>query len=60
MAKFKTREELKDLVDHFASDVTPVGMDVVYVHAIILDKLVGIETRLEKMEAAIEKLQSGV
>ena len=46
----KTREELQHLVELIHSDNSPVGMDAVYVHALILDKLQGIERRLEALE----------
>ena len=46
----KTRDELQHLVELIHSDSSPVGMDAVYVHALILDKLQGIERRLEALE----------
>ena len=46
----KTREELQDLIKLIASDTSPVGMDAVYVHALILDKLTEIEARLQRLE----------
>ena len=46
----KTREELQGLIEAIASDQSPVGMDAVYVHALILDKLQQIEQRLEALE----------
>jgi len=50
VADFKTREELWAIVDHIASADSPVGMDAVYVHALILDKLRAIERRLDALE----------
>ena len=46
----KTKEELQSLIEKIASDKSPVGMDAVYVHALILDKLEKIEARLEQIE----------
>jgi len=48
----KTKEELKEIIDEIASDASPVGMDAVYVHAVILDKLQQIEQRLSRLEDA--------
>ena len=42
----KRKEELQDLIELIASENSPVGMDAVYVHALILDKLSNIEERL--------------
>lgn len=46
----KPKSELKDVIDKIASADSPVGMDAVYVHALILDKLSQIEKRLEALE----------
>ncbi len=46
----KAKSELQDLIERIASKDSPVGMDAVYVHALILDKLESIEARLEKLE----------
>ena len=48
----KSKEQLQPLIEQIASDASPVGMDAVYVHALILDKLAAIEERLEALEAA--------
>lgn len=48
----KTKEELQAIVSQIAKADSPVGMDAVYVHAIIIDKLTQIERRLEALEAA--------
>ena len=48
----KGKEELQEIIGQIASDQSPVGMDAVYVHAIILDKLMQIEQRLERLEAS--------
>ena len=49
----KPKEELQSIIDQIASADSPVGMDAVYVHALILDKLQGIEERLQHLEKAI-------
>ena len=46
----KSKSELGHLVELIHSDSSPVGMDAVYVHALILDKLQSIEQRLERLE----------
>lgn len=46
----KTKDALRPIIDQIASDASPVGMDAVYVHALILDKLSDIERRLEQLE----------
>lgn len=50
----KAREELQDIIREIVSDKSPVGMDAVYVHALILDKLERIEQRLTALEARAE------
>ncbi len=47
----KQKSELQPIIDRIASADSPVGMDAVYVHALILDKLEQIERRLERLEA---------
>lgn len=51
----KPKSELQDVIDQIASANSPVGMDAVYVHALILDKLEKMEKRLEALEAAVKK-----
>lgn len=46
----KSKAELQPIIDRIASDASPVGMDAVYVHALILDKLSAIERRLDELE----------
>lgn len=46
----KPKEELQDIIDQISSDESPVGMDAVYVHALILDKLTRLEERIENLE----------
>ena len=48
----KRKDELQPLIDKIASEDNPVGMDVVYVHALILDKLSNMEDRLRAIEEA--------
>ena len=48
----KPKAELESLIAQIASAESPVGMDAVYVHALILDKLAAIEDRLDRIEAA--------
>lgn len=51
----KSKSELEPIIDKIASDKSPVGMDAVYVHALILHKLENIENRLKQIEAKLEK-----
>ncbi len=55
----KTKAELEAIVREIAKPDSPVGMDPVYVHAIIIDKLTDIQARLERLEAASAKKQFG-
>jgi len=55
----KAKSELQPIIDQIASDASPVGMDAVYVHALILDTLSRIEHRLELVEGEIERLSAG-
>lgn len=50
----KPKEELQDIIDQISSDKSPVGMDAVYVHALILDKLTRLEERIENLERKAE------
>ncbi len=47
----KSRAELQPLIDKISSPDSPVGMDAVYVHALILDRLTQIEARLAALDA---------
>ena len=49
----KAKHELRDLIDKIASADSPVGMDAVYVHALILDQLNEIRQRLERLETTV-------
>jgi len=46
----KTRAELESIIQRISSADSPVGMDAVYVHALIIDKLLELEQRLERLE----------
>ncbi len=46
----KTKSELQPIIDLIASAESPVGMDAVYVHALILDRLESLDRRLEQLE----------
>ena len=47
-------EDLQSIIDEIKSDQSPVGMDAVYVHALIVDKLMQIEQRLAS--GAVERV----
>ena len=49
----KTKEELQDIISLIASPDSPVGMDAVYVHAVILDRLQSISDRLDRLEKTV-------
>ena len=49
----KAIEDLQDLIDQIRSEESPVGMDAVYVHALILDRLTAIENRLQEIETGL-------
>ena len=51
----KHRDELQALIAKIASADSPVGMDAVYVHALILDKLTQIEARPDSLEKSVGK-----
>lgn len=51
----KTKSELEPIIELIRSAESPVGMDAVYVHALILDKLTEIERRLDRLEAQEER-----
>ncbi len=53
----KTKEELLPIIENIASADSPVGMDAVYVHALILDQLSQISDRLLRLEARVNDLQ---
>ena len=51
----KTKDELRTIIERIASADSPVGMDAVYVHALILDKLEQIEKRVATLEASVKE-----
>jgi len=53
-ADMKPKTELQPIIDAIHCDKSPVGMDAVYVHALILDALTRIEERLNKIESQLE------
>ena len=55
----KSKVELQPIIDQIASIDSPVGMDAVYVHALILDQLRSINERLERLENTDESDDSG-
>jgi len=46
----KSLAELEDVVQKLRSDDSPVGIDAVYTHAVIIDYLRQITARLEALE----------
>lgn len=51
----KSKDELQALIAQISSADSPVGIDAVYVHAVILDKLAQITARLEALEQTVGK-----
>ncbi len=52
----KPKSELQSIIEKIAAADSPVGMDAVYVHALILDQLSNLSERLEKLEKAVEAI----
>jgi hypothetical protein len=52
----KPKSELQPIIDQIAAADSPVGMDAVYVHALILDHLSNLSERLERLEQAMEAI----
>ena len=50
----RAKKELLEIIEQIASSESPVGMDAVYVHALILDKLQAIEKRLALLETKLQ------
>ena len=46
----KQKDDLQEIIENIASADSPVGMDAVYVHSLIIDKLTEIEKRLDAQE----------
>ena len=54
----KKKSELQPIIDAIHCAESPVGMDAVYVHALILDTLTRLETRLSVIESRLAELGS--
>ena len=54
----KSKDELGTLISIIASPDSPVGMDALYVHALILDQLEQIQNRLESLESKVQELNN--
>ena len=54
----RSKKELLGIIEQIASSESPVGMDAVYVHALILDKLQAIEKRLTLLETNLQDRMS--
>lgn len=50
----KSKHEVQQIIDEITSAESPVGIDAVYVHAVILDYLARITERLERLEEAVQ------
>lgn len=50
----KAKEDLQDLINQIRSAESPVGMDAVYVHALILDRLSSLDQRLQQIETLLQ------
>ena len=50
----KSKAELQSIIDKIAAADSPVGMDAVYVHALILDHLQRLSARLDQLEKKVE------
>ena len=53
--KMKEKTDLQSVIDQIASPTSPVGMDAVYVHALILDQLADIVDRLARIEETVQR-----
>jgi len=49
----KAKDELQGIIEQISCDESPVGMDAVYVHALILDRLATLENRLKEIETVL-------
>lgn len=49
----KAKDELQGIIEQISCDESPVGMDAVYVHALILDRLTSLENRLKEIETVL-------
>ena len=53
----KPKTELLPINEQIAASDSPVGMDAVYVHALILDQLQRIADRLDSLEVRVDGLR---
>ncbi len=51
----KSLDELDDVVQKLRSENSPVGIDAVYTHAVIIDFLRQLSARLDAIEAKLER-----
>lgn len=49
----ETQEEVKEIMNLIKNPASQVGIDPVYVHAIILNRLTRIENKLKELEGKI-------
>jgi hypothetical protein len=54
----KSKDELETLIGTIAAPDSPVGIDALYVHALILDQLEQIQTRLASLESKVRELNN--
>lgn len=50
----ETEEEVKEIMNKIKNPSTAVGIDPVYVHSIIINRLTKIENKLNELEAKIK------
>ena len=50
----ETQEEVKEIMNKIKNPSTAVGIDPVYVHAVILNRLTRIEEKLRELEQKIK------
>ncbi len=52
----KPKSELQEWITRITAPDSPVGMDAVYVHALILDKLDTLERRIQSLESKLASI----
>ena len=50
----ETQEDVKEIMDKIKSPKSQVGIDPVYVHAIIINRLTRIESKIKELEERIK------
>ena len=55
----KSPADYDELIQKIRSPESPVGIDAMYTHAIIIEYLRQIDARLERLEAAFNKSEAG-